>query len=98
MDGRSAGSRGVEMPEISRFFGIVVTMYFNDHNPAHFHVRYERYRAKVRVVDAATIDGELPQRVASLVARWADIHRDELYQNWTSLATRGTFARIAPLE
>jgi hypothetical protein len=86
------------MPEISRFFGIVVTMYFNDHNPPHFHVRYEGYRAKVRIADAAIIDGELPQRVGALIAEWAHIHRDALDRNWTSLATQGTFARIAPLE
>lgn len=87
-----------EMPEISRFFGIVITMYFNDHRPPHFHVRYERYRAKVCIADAVVIDGDLPHRVALLVARWVEIHRQELYRNWTSLASRGTFARIAPLE
>jgi hypothetical protein len=86
------------MPEISRFFGIVITMYFNDHAPPHFHVRYERYRAKVRIADADVIDGELPARVLALVTNWAQIHRGELDRNWTSLATQGTFARIAPLE
>jgi hypothetical protein len=86
------------MPEISRFFGIVVTMYFNDHNPPHFHVRYESYRAKVRIADAVVIDGDLPQRVAALVAEWVHLHGGELERNWTNLATQGTFARVAPLE
>ena len=86
------------MPEISRFFGIVITMCFNDHSPPHFHVRYERYRAKVRIADAELVDGELPARVLALVAEWAQIHRRELDRNWTSLATQGTFVRIEPLE
>ena len=86
------------MPEISRFFGIVITMYFNDHSPPHFHARYERYRAEVRIADGDVIDGELPARVRALIAEWARIHRVELDRNWTSLAAQGTFARIAPLE
>jgi hypothetical protein len=87
-----------EMPEISRFIGIVITMYCNDHRPPHFHVRYERYRAKVGIADGNVIEGALPTRVLALVAEWAHIHRVELDRNWTSLATEGTFARIAPLE
>ena len=86
------------MPEISRFFGIVITMYFNDHGPPHFHVRYERHRAKVRIADSGVIDGALPPRVLSLVEEWARIHRGELERNWTDLATTGTFSRIEPLE
>ena len=87
-----------EMPEISRFFGIVITMYFNDHRPPHFHVRYERYRAKIAIEHGTVLEGALPARVLALVAEWAHMHRVELDRNWTSLATEGTFARIAPLE
>ncbi len=91
-------THSAQMPEISRFFGIVITMYFNDHGPPHFHVRYESYRAKVRIVDADLIDGELPARVLALVREWAHLHRKELDRNWTSLATQGTFGRIEPLK
>lgn len=86
------------MPEISRFFGLVITMYFNDHGPPHFHVRYERYRAKVAIADGHLIEGALPARLLGLVTEWTHIHHAELDGNWTSLATEGTFARIAPLE
>ena len=55
------------MPEISRFLGIVITMYFNDHNPPHFHVRYEEYRALVGIEPLELREGRLPPRVLGLV-------------------------------
>ncbi|HVB49367.1 MAG TPA: DUF4160 domain-containing protein [Burkholderiales bacterium] len=85
------------MPELSRFLGIVVTLYFNDHNPPHFHVRYEQFRAILGMDPLQLRDGELPPRVLGLVIEWAEMHQAELLQNWTSLATTGTFKRIAPL-
>lgn len=85
------------MPEISRFLGIVITMYFNDHNPPHFHVRYEEFRAIVGINPLELREGPLPPRVLGLVMEWAESHQDELMQNWTSLATEGKFNRIAPL-
>src|SRR3954466_14135886 len=84
------------MPEISRFLGIVITMYFNDHNPPHFHVRYEDYRAKVSIDTLQLLEGKLPSRVVGLVARWAELHQAELRSNWTSIAKSGTFKRIEP--
>jgi hypothetical protein len=85
------------MPEISRFLGIVITMYFNDHNPPHFHVRYEEFRAIVGIDPLELREGELPPRVLGLVTEWAELHQLELMENWTMLAARGTFRRIAPL-
>jgi len=85
------------MPEISRFLGIVITMYFNDHNPPHFHVRYENWRAVVGIEHLDLRGGTLPPRVMSLVAEWAALHRHELMANWISLETEGTFRRIPPL-
>jgi uncharacterized protein DUF4160 len=64
------------MPEISRFFGIVIYMYFNDHAPPHFHVRYGDYRAKVSIDASALTDGYLPPRVLGLVTEWAAIYRN----------------------
>jgi hypothetical protein len=85
------------MPEISRFLGIVITMYFNDHAPPHFHVRYEEFRAIVGITATELLEGRLPPRVLGLVIEWAELHQDELLANWTTLADEGTFARIAPL-
>ena len=85
------------MPEISRFLGIVITMYFNDHNPPHFHVRYEDARAVVGIRPIELRQGSLPPRVLGLVIEWAEIHQAEVLLNWTTLATEGKFMRIAPL-
>ena len=85
------------MPEISRFLGIVITMYFNDHNPPHFHVRYDEHRAVIGIDPLEIHEGFLPPRVVGLVMEWAEIRREELRRNWTALATEGTFERIPPL-
>ena len=85
------------MPEISRFLGIVITMYFNDHNPPHFHVRYENARAIIGIDPLELREGELPPRVLGLVMEWAEMHQAELRQNWTTLAEKGIFNKIDPL-
>ena len=85
------------MPEISRFLGIVIAMYFNDHNPPHFHVRYESHRATISIEPVQLRDGCLPPRVLGLVVEWAEIHQEELLENWTTLQNPGSFKRIAPL-
>jgi hypothetical protein len=85
------------VPEISRFLGIVITMYFNDHEPPHFHVRYAEYRATFAIEALELLEGQLPPRVLGLVAEWAALHRFELRRNWTLLATEGKVRRIAPL-
>jgi hypothetical protein len=72
-------------------------MYFNDRNPPRFHVRYEEFRAIVSIEPLELREGELPPRVLGLVIEWAELHRLELMENWTMLAARGTFSRIAPL-
>jgi hypothetical protein len=85
------------MPEICRFLGIVITMYFNDHDPPHFHARYGESRATFAIDALKLLDGELPPRVVGLVAEWAAMHRFELRRNWTLLATEGKFRCIEPL-
>jgi hypothetical protein len=85
------------MPEISRFLGIVITMYFNDHDPPHFHVRYNDDRAVIGIDTLELREGHLPPRVLGLVMEWAEIYQVELQSNWTGLARDGTFTRIPPL-
>lgn len=86
------------MPEISRFFGIVIQMYFNEHNPPHFHVRYNDHRAQIEIENFVVIDGYLPPRALKLVNEWANLHKEELRKNWLDLLEQGTFSRIDPLE
>jgi len=84
---------GVYMPEICRFLGIVFTMYFDEHNPPHFHVRYNEYRASLDIETLNVVAGAIPARVRGLVEEWAELHKDELLQMWVSKE----FHRITPL-
>ncbi len=85
------------MPEISRFLGISIRMYFNDHNPPHFHVKYGEHRASVAIADLRVLSGTLPARVLGLVVEWALQHRPELRHNWDAIAEDGTWRKIDPL-
>ena len=85
------------MPEISRFLGMVISIYFDDHNPPHFHVEYNEYEAVISIDDLQVIKGSLPSRVLGLVMEWADLHRNELMDNWNSVKEEGKFTKIAPL-
>lgn len=59
------------MPEISRFYGIVIAMFYNDHAPPHFHARYVHYEAQVRIDPMGILEGELPKRATAMVLEWA---------------------------
>lgn len=86
------------MPEISRFFGIIIFMYFDEHNPPHFHAKYGEERAVVSINELKVMEGRLSRRPLSLVLEWANEHRNELLKNWNNLQTTGEYAKIAPLE
>ena len=81
------------MPEICRFLGIVISMYFNEHNPPHFHVRYNEYRAVMDIRTLNLLDGQVPARVRGLVEEWAERHQAELLSMWDSKE----FHHIEPL-
>jgi hypothetical protein len=85
------------MPEICRFLGVVITMYFNDHNPPHFHARYEDFRAIIAIDSLELREGTPPPRVLGFVMEWAKLHQAELSASWTMLAEKGMFDRIPPL-
>ena len=86
------------MPEISRFFGIIVAMFYSDHDPPHFHVRYGSHRARFRIDDLQMLDGDLGPKARGLVLEWAEIHRAELQREWELVRTRQPLFRIPPLE
>ena len=85
------------MPELSRFLGIVILMHFDDHNPPHFHVKYNDFRAIISIKDLLLIEGELPPRVLGLVIEWAGLHKIELLENWDTIRETGKWYKIDPL-
>lgn len=72
------------MPEICRFLGIIISMYFDDHNPPHFHVRYNDYRATMEIKTLNILSGWIPAKVRGLVEEWGELHQKELLQMWES--------------
>ncbi len=86
------------MPEICRFFGIVIAMYYNDHEPPHFHARYGSKKARFAIDDLRTIEGDLGPRACSLVVEWGRSHQDELRREWELARTRRPLFKIEPLE
>jgi hypothetical protein len=85
------------MPEISRFYGIVIYMFVNEHNPPHFHVKYQEYEATIEI-ENGVIKGILPRRALSLIYEWLDLHKDELIENWQLLIERKSIRKIDPLK
>jgi len=85
------------MPEISRFLGIVVAMYHNEHAPPHFHARYGKYHVTVRIRDGI-VEGRFPRRALNLLLEWYTLHRDELFVNWDLAQGRRQLSKIEPLE
>ena len=85
------------MPSISRFLGIIITMYYREHNPPHFHVKYNEYKAIFTIEDLKMIEGDLPKRVVSLVLEWAFAHREELVEDWNLAAENKPLKNIEPL-
>ena len=85
------------MPEISRFLGIIIRMYFRDHAPAHFHAEYGEYEITVDI-ETGVISGRFPKRALRAVLEWCDLHRDELMVNWEAARNRKPLSKIEPLE
>ena len=86
------------MPEISRFFGIIIKLYFGDHSPPHFHVEYGEYNAIVSIHTLTMIYGKLPPRVLGMVLEWAVMHQSELQELWERAVHEQPLYKIAPLE
>ena len=86
------------MPEVSRFFGIVIRMYFDEHLPPHFHALYSGHEAEIGVDPITVQQGNLPRRALSMVVEWAALHQRELLANWERLRKDQPIVKIDPLE
>lgn len=85
------------MPELSRFYGVRITMNFVDHAPPHFHATYGDDEAQVEIASGEVIGGSLPRRAAGMVKEWANLHRAELEANWKRREKAMPLSKIAPL-
>lgn len=86
------------MPEISRFLGIVIAMFYRDHPPPHFHAAYGEHEAAIAIVDGAVLWGSLPRRALGHVEEWRQAHVADLEEDWERARARRPLAPIAPLE
>ena len=85
------------MPVISSFDGIKIMMFYDDHNPPHFHATYAELTALIDIYGGYVIAGALPSRQLKYVLAWAEMHREELLQNWNRAKNEEQLRSIAPL-
>jgi hypothetical protein len=86
------------MPTISAFYGILIKMFFNDHSPPHFHVEYGEFKAIVDIKALVVTEGNLPRRAQELVLDWAELHQDELLEDWRLCMDKQQPLPIEPLR
>ena len=85
------------MPQISYFLGIIIRMFYRDHNPPHFHAVYADFDGIIDIEKNEIIGGELPPRVLGIVIEWSAIHKAELMDNWERARQQESLKEIAPL-
>jgi hypothetical protein len=86
------------MPRISYFYGILIYMYPDDHNPPHFHAKYNEFEEFITIKDLALLEGKLPAKAHALVIEWASQHQKELMDNWDNMLAHKPFFKIEPLK
>jgi hypothetical protein len=86
------------VPEISRFFGIVIRMFWDDHQPPHFHAFYGEDLALVDITTLSVFAGRLPPRALGLVIEWATLHQQQLLDSWRMAQSQQPLAKIEPLQ
>ncbi len=85
------------MPEISRFYGIVIKMFFDDHSPPHFHAQYAGQELIVNINTLGVVAGKFPPRATGLVMEWASLHQAELVADWEKARGLKPLEKIDPL-
>ncbi|MBE5910939.1 DUF4160 domain-containing protein [Pseudobutyrivibrio sp.] len=86
------------MPVISRFYGIEILMYYEDHNPPHFHARYGEYKVLVDIKKARVLEGHMPSQQIKLILAWTIIHGEELIRDWELAKMMEELEKIEPLR
>lgn len=82
------------MPEITRFYGIVIKIFFGDHAPPHFHAIYGEYNALIGIESLQIIEGDLPNRAEKMVLEWAKLYQKDLLNIWNTQ----NFVKLPPLK
>lgn len=86
------------MPEISRFYGIIIAMYYREHPPPHFHAKHADKKAVFSIADLKMIEGQLPKRSVRLILKWASEHQETLLENWERARQEIPLHKIPPLD
>ena len=86
------------MPQISSFYGIVIWMYLEDHNPPHFHATYGEFEILICIRDLSIYAGYIPARALGLVIEWASVHQEALLANWEFMKIHAPLKKIEPLK
>ena len=85
------------MPELCRFYGLIMTIYWKDHNPPHFHARYGEHVAEIDIRTLAVLRGSLPPRALALTVEWALQHERDLLRQWNRARRQLPLESIEPL-
>jgi len=85
------------MPEISRFYGIIIRMFYDDHNPPHIHIKYGEYDA-LMYIKGCVIEGKIPSKIVKKVEEWVNLHSEQLLKHWELAQNEKTLNRIEPLK
>ncbi len=85
------------MPEICRFYGIIITMNYNEHNPPHFHAIYQGYEVSIEI-KTGIVKGSMPRRALKMIFEWLDLHKEELLDDWELAINRKSLVKIDPLS
>jgi hypothetical protein len=86
------------MVQIARFFGIIISMYYKDHSPPHFHAQYNDFEVMIAIHDLRILQWNLPPKALALVIERASIHQKELQKNREKWLQEQSFDKIAPLQ
>jgi len=84
------------MPEICRFYGIIIFMNYNDHDPPHFHARYEDQEV-IMEISSGIVKGQMSKRALRMLFDWSEIHHEELMENWQLARDRKQLEKVPPL-
>ncbi len=86
------------MPEIARFYGIIISMFYDDHNPPHFHARYGDESVVIRIDTLSILEGNVSARALGLIVEWAAQHKTELMEDWNLAKQNQAPKKVAPLK